>query len=195
MTTPAFVSSPARSTRRNDGLRLLAFVLLMALPLDVGAQSIVAMHFLLGGGVASLTGSNPDQLRTGYQIQAAVEASAPGVPVSLRAEGSFDRFGFTLPCASPGCPPVEGNERMIAGTLNAIVQPVASGLEVVPYLIAGAGLYNHDNSASTASASTDYGVNGGVGVRVPGLHVFVEGRMHVVKNAPNYIPIVVGIRF
>jgi len=56
-------------------------------------------------------------------------------------------------------------------------------------------MYNHDDSANNAASGTDIGLNGGAGVGIPHLHLFLEVRAHIVKNAPNYIPFIAGFRF
>ena len=189
-------------------LSVFVLALLVFAPTAAHAQAAGSLRFVTGGGFALPRGNNRYPLRTGYQIQGAVETNSPGLPIALRLEGLFSRFGFEHTIQPPcplGVPCAEirsEHERIIAGTLNVLVQPSEEewpGLEVVPYLIAGGGLYHHKNSARAASSGTDFGVNGGLGVRIPKFHVFAEGRMHTVLDAsgpleaPNLIAITFGL--
>ncbi len=182
-------STPDRLVSGRVALATLALVLLGG---PARAQVGSPVHLLLGGGVAFPNGTSPYTLATGWQLQGAVELARPGVAAGLRLEGLYNRFAITNPdCIGP-C----GHERTIAGVLSAIVQPRATrGIRVVPYLIAGAGLYHHVESPVSSTSGTDIGLNGGAGFRIPGMHVFLEAREHVVKNAPNYLPVTVGVRF
>ncbi len=174
----------------------LALTLLVS---PAGAQSATHFRVVAGGGAAVPTGSNPDKLRTGFQLQAGVESSAIG-PLAVRLEAEFNHLGFTyipaLPCAFPGCSPTDGRERNLSVTVNGIYHPSSAKFEELePYLIAGAGVYNHDNSAYSRLSGTDVGLNAGAGIGVPHLHLLLEARAHLVRNAPNFIPFTAAIRF
>lgn len=170
---------------------LVAGAAILTLPSRARAQAPVPLHFSVGAGVALPSGSNPHELDTGYHLQAALEAGPMLLPIALRAELLFDHFGFSY---TPGPTPVSGNERMVAGTLNALLL-LRTHTGVTPYLIAGGGLYDHHDSANNGLSGTDIGVNGGAGLRIAPLHAFVEARAHIVKHAPNYIPIGIGLVF
>ncbi len=178
-------------------LPVFALALLVFAPTAAHAQAVGWLRFETGGGFALPT-NNPYSLRTGYQIQAAVETNSPGLPIALRLEGLFARFGyehtFQPRCSGRGAKCAEirrsQHERIIAGTLNVLVQPSVEswpGLEVVPYLIAGGGFYDHKNSAGGAGSGIDPGVNGGLGIRIPKIHAFVEARMHFVIGTQNFV--------
>ena len=201
-------------------LSVFVLALLVFAPTAAQAQAAGPLRFVTGGGFAVPTG-NHYSLRTGYQIHAAVETNYPGLPFALRVEGLFARFGYehssvvlddgfpVYPVlgALPNCDlslvkcPGRGSEheRIIAGTLNVVMQPPQEewpGLAVVPYLIAGGGVYHHKNNAqvsSTIPSGTDFGLNGGGGLRIPKFHVFAEGRMHMVKGAPDLIAVTFGL--
>ncbi len=190
--------------RVRSQLSVFVLALLVFAPTAAHAQAVGWLRFETGGGFALPTGNSRYPLRTGYQIQGAVETNSPGLPMALRVEGLFARFGFEHTIQVP-CPPrikcgeKKGSEhvRFIAGTLNVLVQPSSPGLAVVPYLIAGGGLYHHKNSARAASSGTDFGVNGGLGVRIPKFHVFAEARMHIVLDAsgPLETPDLIAVTF
>ncbi len=191
----------AGSGRRHAALRRgagLSLALLLAAAPTAQAQRALPLHLELGAGAAFPAGSNPQSVGTGYQLQAALEATVIG-PLALRAEGLFSHFGFTytpsLPCPFPGCSPTQGRQRTFAGTIDALLQSPGDDAPLVAYLIAGAGIYDYSDSADRYASGTNPGVNGGAGFRLPRLHVFAEVRGHVVANAPNYVPVVVGIRF
>ncbi len=168
---------------------LATLVLASALPAQ--GQSAQPLHLLLGGGVAFPNGTSQFSLGTGWQLQGGLELARPAVPAGVRVEAIYNRFAINDPdCIGP-C----GHERSIAGIVDLTLQPRARGVRAVPYLIAGGGLYHHVVTPAPGESATDFGVNAGVGLRIPGLHAFIEAREHVVRNAPNYLPIVVGIRF
>ena len=200
-------------------LSVFVLALLVFAPTAAQAQAAGPLRFVTGGGFAVPTG-NHYSLRTGYQIHAAVETNYPGLPFALRLEGLFARFGYehsnvVLDYGFPAypvpsalrycdlhgvpCPVSPEHERIIAGTLNVVVQPPQEewpGLEVVPYLIAGGGVYHHKNISqvsSTIPSGTDLGLNGGGGLRIPKFHAFAEGRMHMVKGAPDLIAVTFGL--
>ncbi len=195
------MAGPTFAGRR--GLRRIAFAILALMLLiapGARAQAGRPVHLLLGGGVAFPNGTSPYTRDTGWQVQGALELARPGVAAGLRLEALFNRFGFhyvnpLADCAGP-CPPERAHERTLAGIASLILQPRATrGIRVVPYLIAGAGLYRRVNSAVGATSGTEMGLNGGAGFRIPGMHAFLEAREHVVKNASNYLPVTVGVRF
>ncbi len=190
------------STQRLRGLASAAFatlaLLLLAAP--ARAQDVPVPHLLLAGGIAFPNGTNVYRLDNGLQLQGALELTFPRHPLALRVEALYNRFGFQYvnplaDCAGT-CPREHARERTLAGTVDAVVAPRTGTLPVVPYLVVGAGVYRHENDAvGDVSSGTDFGLNGGAGLRIPALHLFAEARQHQVKNAPNYLPLTVGIRF
>ena len=178
-------------------LPLLALLLLVA-P-TARAQGARSTQLLLAGGVAFPNGSYLYRLDTGYQLQGALELTAARKTTALRVEALYNRFGFSYfnPLADcvGSCPAERAHESTLAGTLNAVLAPRTPGVPLAPYFVVGAGAYKQDNTAVGASSGTKFGLNGGVGFRIPGLHAFIEAREHVVKNAANYLPITAGIRF
>lgn len=195
------MSRAVRVTGKGDpvGACLLALALTLVLALPAAAQSTRHLQFSAGAGAVVPTGSNPDSLRTGFQFQGGLQSPAFG-PLALRLEAHFNHLGFTyvpaLPCAFPGCSPRNGRERNLGVTLAGVYHPSLLGFdELEPYLIAGGGVYNHDNSAYGNLSGTDVGVNGGAGIGIPHLHLVLEARAHLVRNAPNFIPFVAAVRF
>lgn len=187
----------------------VAVLALLLWPVAVSAQRfegahVLLAHVLVGGGMAIPVGANVDGLRTGYQVQGAVEVGRPESVVEFRFEGLFDRLGSTynpnvcLAVMVGPCGSAHFRERRVAGTLDVVLRsPWRSGM-VVPYLIGGGGAYWHELSEPGTPGASSYwnlGVNVGAGVRVRPLHVFVEVRDHFVRGAMDCVPITIGLRF
>ncbi len=195
------MSAASFDRKRLSTAAFIVLALALLLAPAARAQRLRPVHILVGGGPAFPTGSQATFFDRGYQLQAALEAGTGLPPLSLRLEGLYNRFGFTLievwPCPPPGCKPAprDPREATFAATLNGILQPSARGLVLVPYALAGVGIYHHDDNAFSYLTGTDLGVNAGAGLRVPALHAFIEARAHMVRNAPNYLPVIVGLRF
>ncbi|MEJ2217294.1 MAG: hypothetical protein P8099_11850 [Gemmatimonadota bacterium] len=176
-------------------MALVACAILAASPFAGEAQSAG----IVGLGAALPVGANPDAPGVGYQLNAGFEFDPAGSPVALRLETLWDSFPFrytpVLPCAIPGCSPRTAHERLLAAVFDVVLQPSAPTTRLVPYLIAGVGMYGYWNSRTYGSTVGGPGVNAGLGMRVPRLHAFIEARAHVVDNGPDSIPIAVGLRF
>jgi opacity protein-like surface antigen len=183
-------------------------VVLLAAPAAASAQ--IHTGISLAGGIALPTGdfkdgtSNGYKVDNGYNLAAGLNIGVPLLPIGVRIEGAYNRFGISgLPSG------FTGNQDIISGTVNGTF-----GLGL-PYVIGGLGYYSSKASVS-GSGSTDssdrtnaVGFNGGVGLRFPlgVISTFAEIRYHrmlgennlnsATKVAANsaYIPITFGINF
>lgn len=182
---------------------LVAGALLVVSPAGVRAQRGPGLHVAAAIGPTLPTGKNTSQLSTGIHVQVSLEVRKHDALTALRFEALFDQFGYEdllyypqQPCNLPGCVPVtaSAHDRVLGWTGDLVLRPLRPGPAVAPYLIGGAGLYHFTDSGSTISRN-EIGLNAGAGIEVPRLHGFLEVREHVVKNAPNYVPIAVGVRF
>ena len=183
----------------------LAVFALMAVASNANAQ-LPARPIRVGisGGVSQPVGNASDVYKMGFDLGALAELRAPAMPVALRAEFMYHRYGIKDEVAG-ALGASGGNSRMLAGTANLVYSLPLPGL-VKPYLIGGVGLYNGktkldvNGSSSESESSTDFGLNGGAGVEfgLAGLSTFVEARVHSVStegSRTNFVPVTVGIKF
>jgi hypothetical protein len=168
------------------------------------AQSLSPFTFGVSGGAAIPTGKSGDVANTGINLTGIAEYHTVGMPVSLRGELLYDRFGMK------GMPSnVDGHHSIFGGIVSA-VKPFAATPALAPYVIGGAGVYNVKSTASdgtfdVSTSRTAMGLNGGMGVNfhLAGLRTFAEARYHYVfskdadKGFENTqgIPLVFGVRF
>jgi opacity protein-like surface antigen len=158
-------------------------VALAAVGLIATGEAEAQAKFMIGGGLAMPSGefsSNEDGgyfAGNGFNALAGVNLSAPLLPLSLRVDGSFNRFGMHEDLGD-----VDANYQVLAGTANAVFSLPTPGL-VQPYVLAGVGMYNYKlggDDVPEVDAETRFGINGGVGVNLSlgGLSLFGEARMH-----------------
>lgn len=164
------------------------FTVISAAP--VAAQVANPIGFNVRAGAAIPTGEDSEGINTGFTIGAGLTMRPAMLPVGLRFDGDFNRFG------ADG---IDANVTIWALTANAEIAPVASPL----YFIGGLGFYSSKVSVEglgDSDSETDLGFNGGVGLRLPltGFSTFVEARYHSIGSEggrTNYIPIVFGVNF
>lgn len=188
----------ARAVVRTATLFPLALLLQ---PLPLCAQGGVRTHFIVGGGVVVPKHGGNEELRTGYQLEIGVEAGRPGSAVTYRVEGLYDRFpsGVTLAFPCPlgvACGGATLHGRRVGGTLDLVIALSPAASPLVPYVVGGLGAYWHDltGSGGGGNGATDFGVDVGVGARLPRLHAFIELDAHVVTDAADSVPLTVGFR-
>lgn len=166
----------------------LAAVLSAVAAIPAEAQLASPIRFHVRGGAAVPTGDLVDGLKTGFIVGGGLTLRAPLLPVALRVDGDYTDMG------ADGA---EGGVSIWSLNGNAQVSPTLLPV----YVIGGAGFYGLDNGETS---STKFGLNGGVGVRLPLLVVnpFVEARYHHVfadaetfGGSWSYVPITVGIEF
>ena len=180
---------------------LLPLALLLR-PLPLCAQGGVPTHFVVGGGVVVPSHGGDEELRTGYQLEIGVEAGGSGSEITYRVEGLYERFpsGVTLSLPCPlgvACQGETLHERRVGGTLDVVMAPSPTASPLVPYVVGGLGAYWHELTGpggSGGNGATDFGVDLGVGVRLPRLHAFIELDAHVVNDAADSVPLAVGFR-
>ena len=195
---------------------LAALALAAAVAAPAAAQdaaSARAFTFGLRGGVSVPLGALADEgeeggnAGTGFNAGAFIGLTPAALPVGLRLEVGYDRFGIDVGELPPGAE-FDGDWSILSGTLNAIVAVPTQG-GVRPYVIGGVGAYNvkASFSASEDGESIDFsedqtkiGVNGGAGLRfaLGSLATFVEARYHTVflsGERASYVPISFGVEF
>jgi hypothetical protein len=125
-----------------------------------------------------------------------------GRSFGLRIDGAYNRFCTTVCDESQG--ELDVRYRLFNLNLNGIFELPLAGTDVLPYALAGAGLYNYklegdDVAAAADDGQTDLGLNAGLGLTVAlgRVGVFAEGRFHNVfaeGSDLQYIPIMLGAR-
>jgi opacity protein-like surface antigen len=174
---------------------------------SAAAAAASPVHFGLSAGatlpmsdaIKGVDGEAGMSSKTGYNLTGLLEWRTSMVPFGLRGELMYhDMRGETLSFSDPdfGSVSARPDVRLLAGTLNAILQSTAA-MSVKPYGIAGVGVYNTRTkvsgsgdfggsvfSGSSSQSGTNFGLNGGLGVRfgLSGLDTFVEARYHYVFN-------------
>ncbi|HET7458798.1 MAG TPA: outer membrane beta-barrel protein [Gemmatimonadaceae bacterium] len=184
---------------------MLVAAMFLAAASTVQAQSIVKpFSFGVSGGAAIPTGKSGDIATTGFNLTGLSEYHAPGLPVTLRGELSYDRLGIKdLPSD------MDGHHSILSGVVSA-VRVFGATPTLKPYMIAGAGVYNVKSTVSQGGISvsesrTAPGLNGGMGLNfsLAGMSTFAEARYHYAftKNVDKgwentqSIPLVFGFRF
>lgn len=177
-----------KSTIIRAAAAVAVFTVAGAAPL--AAQVASPIGFNVHGGAALPVGDGSDGINTGFTIGAGLTFRPMLLPVGLRFDGDYNRFG-----AKVG----DGNATIWALTANAEIAPAMSPI----YFIGGLGLYSSKVTAggvAVGETQSDLGFNGGAGFRLPltGFNTFVEARYHSIGTEggrTNYIPIVFGVSF
>jgi hypothetical protein len=193
------MTGTARAVARTATLLPLALLLR---PLPLRAQGGVSTHFVVGGGVVVPRHGGNEELRTGYQLEIGVEAGRSGSAVTYRVEGLYDRYpsGRTLAVPCPlgvACRGVTLHGRRVGGTLDMVIALSPTASPLVPYVVSGLGAYRHELTGpggAGGEGATDFGVDLGIGARLPRLHAFIEVDVQVVTDAADCLPLIVGFR-
>ena len=194
-------------------LALAAATALLA-PLSTAAAQGVGLGASVGANVPS--GGFADAAKTGLVATGFVALRATS-SLGVRGELFWSRSDIDNPLVreaggavlpSTGVGGTTGNVDLVGAAANATVGFGTSVLQ--PYLIGGVGVYrrrvSQDVSGTVSEfrhlrdSDTDFGWNGGAGVRLSlgGVSVFAEARYHAVSTAPErttFVPVTVGVEF
>jgi len=159
--------------------------------------------FGLAGGATIPSGSLNDRQNLGYNALATLQLGVPAFPLQFRADLQYNSFGGSS-FSNAFSQAVAGSDaRVISGSINGVFTVLPGPVQ--PYLIGGVGYYDTriGGSSSTRRAGFNYG--GGVKVGLLGTSLFVEGRVHQVRNGAfdvahsrttgRFIPVNIGIMF
>jgi opacity protein-like surface antigen len=157
-------------------------------------------------------GDFADGVKSGFNAGAHLAFKPAMLPFGLRVEGQFNQFD--LKGLEELGEDVDGDARIISGTVNGVFGVPAASSAFRPYLIAGVGAYNERVKfdflgASESESQTKLGINGGVGIEfgLSGLATFIEARYHLVFDKEDdedtgasgsnttFVPISFGIKF
>ena len=180
-----------KSTIVRAAAAVAVFTAIGAAPL---AAQLSPIGFNVRAGAALPMGdlaNDTDGVNTGFTLGAGLSIQPALLPVGLRFDGDYNRFG--------GKGLSEGvNLNIWALTANAVLAPALSPI----YGIGGLGFYSANASGDgvNTDSETELGFNVGAGFRLPltGFNTFVEARYHSVGGEggrTNYVPIVFGISF
>lgn len=157
---------------------------------QVEAQVASPIGFNVRAGAAIPSGDAANGINTGLTLGAGLSFRPPMLPVGLRFDGDYNRFGAK---------DVDAHLNIWSLTANAEIAPAMSPI----YFIGGIGMYSSSAGGPDvldSTTETDIGFNGGAGFRLPmvGFKPFVEARFHSISSEgerSNYIPIVLGLSF
>ena len=146
------------------------------------------ISFAFGGGASVPVGSYKDALKAGWNGQGSVIFHFAGLPLSLRADLSYNHFTFKddLPFSSGGTgTSTDDITQQILGGLANVSIPFRMG-PVSPYITAGLAGFNIKTNLGDVvpgeqdESATKFAVNGGVGLsmRLFGASAFVEAKLN-----------------
>ena len=162
----------------------------VALAAPVASAQSITRPFSFGtaAGLSVPSRGGSTALETGFHVAGMVGFKPPVLPIGLRADLMYHRFGLNA---------AGGNSNLFAGLINATYDVSATPL-VKPYLITGVGVYHTSLSvAGDEDQTTQIGLNAGTGLRfdLVGMSTFVEARYHFVKGSTDMIPFSFGVKF
>jgi hypothetical protein len=167
--------------------RFLLFALFGLLaPVGADAQP----RLMVGGGFSAPSGSISDAADPGFHLRASLQVTLPTLPLALRGDGTFHRFGSSVDGAV--------DPEILAGSGSLVY--TLPGVSLQPYLLAGIGSYRTEaGPIDEPVAVTETGYHGGFGVAVGGLGLgaFAEIRyIHITGDeSAALIPLTLGLRF
>jgi hypothetical protein len=196
-------SNVSRSARRGrfhqQGVALKRSLFAIALvgtafvSLEAGAQVATAVkpvQFGIAAGAALPTSDLSDGANTGYNVTGTVAFNPQMVPIGIRIDGAYNRFGFDG---------ADGNIAFTSVTGNLVYKvPSAS---VSPYLIGGGGWCQASVSLAGSSASDSHfcwNAGGGITMPLSGFNTFIEARYNQVQGnggSLKFVPITFGVMF
>jgi opacity protein-like surface antigen len=195
----------------NRGLKLVLAVAGLAgsAAMSTAAQAQAnPISFGVAAGASKATGDFGDVVDLGYHFGGLVQWNGPDLPIGFRGEVVYHRFSLKENLQNDAGLS-DANASIVAGTVNGVYSfPTEKGAPMIPYLIAGAGLYHIKGSAScsdcggvsVSDTQNKFGLNGGGGVSFPltGFSAFIEARFHHIftdGGGDNMVPVSVGIVF
>lgn len=173
-------------------------VSLAAPVVSLAAQSPVSAG--LGAALAVPFGTMRDEFNPGWRAVGTLDMVVPLLPVSLRLDAAYDRFGFkSTTVGSAGTDP--GARTIVSGSVSLAFGPRNELPAISPYVIGGLGMNRTScTDRDRCDTTTQLGWNAGVGMRLGVLAVdgFAEARLHWVPGSAfdfYYVPITVGLLF
>lgn len=181
--------------------RIRVFVAGLGVALAVAAAPVQAqIAFGIAGGATIPSGDLSDRQNLGYNGLATLQLAVPLFPIQFRADLQYNTFGGKKSVSQVIA---QTDTRVISGTINGVFNLLPGPIK--PYLIGGVGYYDTEVTGNASSRKVGYNYGAGVKFGLTRTSIFVEGRMHQVKDAAfnvgggrttaKFIPITVGIMF
>ena len=165
------------------------------------AQGQVAFGLAAGATVPSA--SLNDRSNLGYNGLATLQLGVPLFPLQFRADLQYNSFGGKNFGSAITNAFNQADTRVISGTANAVFNLTPGPIKV--YAIGGVGYYDTKLTGTESTRKVGYNYGGGVKFGLTGASLFVEARMHQIKDATfdvsggrttaKFIPVTVGIMF
>ena len=167
-------------------------MVLVALAVPSGARAQVDDQFAWGVTAGAVVPANDLAKAHTVGLNAGVTFGFGGVGqlLGIRIDGVVNQLS--------GKNSTDPDAQILAGTLNLVMGLLGEGDRV--YVTGGVGGYGIKPSKG-GEKHNDFGLNGGVGVFIPGINGFIEARYHhfyralANKRPAIFIPITVGVFF
>ena len=169
------------------------------------AATPAAAQFAFGiaAGATVPSGSLHDRQNLGYNGLATVQLGFPTYPLQLRADLQYNGFGGKDFGTALNNAFNKADTRVMSGTINGVFTFLQG--QVKPYVIGGIGYYDTQLQGTSSTRKLGYNYGAGVKFGLTGASLFLEGRLHEVKDATfgvgggrstaKFIPITLGIMF
>jgi hypothetical protein len=173
-------------------IALLAVLVVAALPRVSQAQVDDQFSWGVSAGAAVPANTLAKDHHTGVNAGITFAFGGVGQLFGVRVDGMFNQFGAKSATTA-------GNARILGGTVNLVLGILGQGERV--YLTGGVGGYGIRPGVKGQSGKNDFGVNGGIGLWLPGVNGFIEARFHhfyralADKRPAVFVPITLGILF
>lgn len=161
------------------------------------------LAFGLAAGATTPSGSLNDRQNLGYNGLATLQLGVPLFPLQLRADLQYNSFGGKNFGNAVTNAFNQADTRVIAGSLNGVFNLLPGPIKV--YAIGGVGYYDTRLQGTESTRKVGYNYGGGVKFGLTGASIFVEARMHQIKDATfdvsggrstaRFIPVTVGVMF
>jgi hypothetical protein len=122
-------------------------------PLHAQQQGGASYSLGVGAGVAVAEGALGDRFHNGYDLSAQLLILAPGAPIGIRLDGTFDHFGGSQTLIDE-LPSATGGSASLFGLLLDAVLGTPKGKGFHPYGLVGFGLYLRDVSVDRTPGDT-----------------------------------------
>jgi opacity protein-like surface antigen len=185
-------------------IRIRVFVAGLGVAFAVAAAPAQAqVAFGIAGGATLPSGDLNDRQNLGYNGLATVQLAVPLFPLQFRADLQYNSFGGKNWRNAVNQAVAKADTRVISGTINGVFSLLPGPIK--PYLIGGIGYYDTEVMGNDNTRKLGYNYGAGVKFGLTRTSIFIEGRMHQIKDAvvnvgggrtsAKFIPITVGIMF
>ncbi len=160
---------------------------------EAGAQITTAKPVQIGiaGGASLPTSDLSDGANTGFNVTGTVGFNPSLIPLGIRVDGAYNRFGLKAPLA--------GNVAYTSVSGNLVYKFPST--TVSPYAIGGAG-WCHTSADTGIGTGSDnnfcWNAGGGISMPLSGFDTFIEARYNQIQTegvSTKFIPITFGVMF